>query len=141
MNDTDRRKTLGKLLVTSTLGFTGIGGTIRRVLAAGSAPIRPGLQQIIGHVTVNGKVAESGMLVGPGDTVVSEANSQAIYVIGQDAFLQRAGSTVTFSGDSSYTAQIVSTSPESGTQTVKISGKWLQADCGNIKPIALPQSK
>ena len=38
------------------------------------------------------------MLVGPGDTVVSEANSQAIYVIGQDAFLQRAGSTVTFSG-------------------------------------------
>ena len=50
-------------------------------------------------------------------------------------------STVTFSGDSSYTAQIVSTSPESGTQTVKSSGKWLQADCGNIKPIALPPSK
>ena len=98
MNDTDRRKTLGKLLATSTLGFTGIGGTIGRVLAAGSAPIRPGIQQIIGHVTVNGKVAESGMLVGPGDTVVSEANSQAIYVIGQDAFLQRASSTVAFSG-------------------------------------------
>ena len=49
--------------------------------------------------------------------------------------------TVTFSGDSSYTSQIVSTSPESGTQTIKSSGKWLQADCGNIKPIALPQSK
>ena len=67
-------------------------------LAAGSAPLRPGIQQIIGRVTVNGKVAESGMLVGPGDTIVSEANSQAIYVIGQDAFLQRAGSTVAFSG-------------------------------------------
>ena len=98
MNDTDRRATLGKLLATSTLGFTGIGGMIGRSLAAGSAPLRPGIQQIIGRVTVNGKVAESGMLVGTGDTVVSEANSQAIYVIGQDAFLQRAGSTVTFSG-------------------------------------------
>ena len=98
MNDTDRRATLGKLLAASTLGFTGIGGMISRSLAAGSAPLRPGIQQIIGRVTVNGKVAESGMLVGPGDTVVSEANSQAIYVIGQDAFLQRAGSTVTFSG-------------------------------------------
>ena len=98
MNDTVRRATLGKLLAASTLGFTGIGGMIGRSLAAGSAPLRPGIQQIIGRVTVNGKVAESGMLVGPGDTIVSEANSQAIYVIGQDAFLQRAGSTVTFSG-------------------------------------------
>lgn len=100
MNDTDRRKTLAKLLAASALGFTGMGSLIGRALAAGSHPIRPGIQQVIGRVTVNGKTAESGMLVGPGDTVVSEANSQAIYVIGQDAFLQRADSTVTFSGGS-----------------------------------------
>lgn len=38
------------------------------------------------------------MAVGTGDNVITDAGSEAIYVIGQDAYLQRENSTVSFSG-------------------------------------------
>jgi hypothetical protein len=60
---------------------------------------RPGLHKIRGEVTVNFKLAKEGQLILPGDTIVTGANSEAIYVIGQDAFMQRELSTVSFGGE------------------------------------------
>jgi hypothetical protein len=74
----------------------GISGLIRRVLAATPVPVRPGIQQIVGPVAINGERARAGMQVNPGDTIATGNGAQAIYVIGADAYLQRADSQVSF---------------------------------------------
>jgi hypothetical protein len=57
------------------------------------------MHRITGQVTVNGQPAREGMLIKPGDTIVTGAKSEAIYVIGQDAYLQRDRSAVSITGD------------------------------------------
>lgn len=67
--------------------------------AADSRPAKPGLHRVSGQVTVNGKPAQAGMRVRPSDTIVTGPGAEAIYVVGQDAFLQRDNSTVSLVGD------------------------------------------
>ena len=69
---------------------------LQQALAAGSRPIQPGLRQIKGEVHINGRPAQAGQPVQAGDVVVTAAKSEALYVIGQDAFLQRANTQVEF---------------------------------------------
>ncbi len=97
MNSNQRRETIKRLAAAGLFGSTGISGLIREALANGTRPILPGMHKITGNVSVNGKPASTGMAVGAGDTIVTAAASEAIYVIGQDAYLQRASSTVSFS--------------------------------------------
>jgi hypothetical protein len=94
-----RRRTLKALAAAGLLGPAGISGLIRDALAKGDAPIQPGLHKIRGEVIVNRRLATEGQLIKPGDTVVTGRNSEAIYVIGQDAFMQRELSTVSFGSD------------------------------------------
>jgi hypothetical protein len=74
-------------------------GALQAAWAAGNQPITPGMHRITGQVTVNGQPAREGMLIKPGDTIVTGAKSEAIYVIGQDAYLQRDRSSVSITGD------------------------------------------
>jgi hypothetical protein len=62
-------------------------------------PGTPGLRRVRGTVTVNGVSAREGALVLPGDTVVTGPGAEALYVIGQDAFLQREATTISFGTD------------------------------------------
>lgn len=94
-----RRKLLGFLVAAAALGPAGISGLIREALAAGATPVAPGLHRLRGTVAVNGQPAREGQLIRPGDTIVTGPGSEAIYVIGQDAFLQREKSTVSFAGE------------------------------------------
>jgi len=94
-----RRRILKALAAAGLLGPAGISGLISQALAKGNAPVAPGLHKLRGSVSVNGKPAKEGQLVGAGDTVVTGPGSEAIYVIGQDAFLQRESSTVSFGAD------------------------------------------
>ena len=94
-----RRRILKALAAAGLLGPAGISGLIGQALAKGNAPVAPGLHKLRGSVTVNGKPAKEGQIVGAGDTVVTGPGSEAIYVIGQDAFLQRESSTVSFGAD------------------------------------------
>ena len=94
-----RRSLLKSASLAAALGGSGIMGMIGKVLAAGGAPAKPGIRRLSGKVTVNGAEAREDMLVLPGDTVVTSAASEVIYVMGQDAFLQRANSKISF-GDS-----------------------------------------
>lgn len=80
---------------------------IRSTLGAGRVPVQPGLRRIKGEVAVNGEPAAEGRLIRPGDRVVTGADGEAIYVIGQDAFLQRAGSEVHFPMDAAAFLRIV----------------------------------
>ncbi|HEY6898352.1 MAG TPA: hypothetical protein VI279_13915, partial [Rhodocyclaceae bacterium] len=86
------RRTLLRALVAAGLAPQ----LIRVALAKGNNPVPAGLHKVEGKVTLNGSPAREGQLVKPGDTVKTGANSSAIYVIGQDAFLQRADSEVHF---------------------------------------------
>lgn len=92
----DRRQLLRQLGAAGLLSAGGIAGFLQRALAAGVAPVPPGLHKLTGQVTVNGQPARQGQLIRPGDTVATGPDGEAIYVIGQDAFLQRSGSTVSF---------------------------------------------
>jgi len=94
-----RRRLLKALAAAGLFGPAGISGLIGHALAKGNAPVAPGLHKLRGAVTVNSKPAREGQLIGPGDTVVTGPGSEAIYVIGQDAFLQRESSTISFGAD------------------------------------------
>lgn len=91
-----RRNILKGLAATSLLAGAGVAGLIREALANGNKPLRAGMHKVTGKVTVNGKPAQPGMAVGAGDTIITGAGGEAIYVIGQDAYLQREKSTVSF---------------------------------------------
>lgn len=94
-----RRRLLKVLAAAGVLGPAGISGLIRDALARGDAPIQPGLHSVKGEVVVNHKLAREGLLIKPGDTIVTGPNSDAIYVIGQDAFMQRELTTVNFGNE------------------------------------------
>lgn len=95
-----RRLLMQQLAATGLLARYGMAGGfmgfMQRVLAAGADPVPPGLHKVVGQVAVNGRPARAGQLILPGDTVVTGRDGEAIYVINQDAFLQRGGSTVSF---------------------------------------------
>lgn len=84
------------LLTGSSLTFW-----IQDVLALGSLKTPSGLYQIEGEVYVNGQVASAGMPIGAGDVVQTGPNALAVYVMAQDAFLQRDNSTVQIGLDAS----------------------------------------
>lgn len=92
----DRRALIRHLALAATLGPAGLAGLIREALANGEKPVAAGMRKVSGTVTVNGQLARTGMAVNSGDTIVTGNASEAIYVIGQDAFLQREKSTVSF---------------------------------------------
>ena len=70
----------------------GLGGLIHQALAADPRSVRQGISRITGEVTVNGKPAREGTPVNRGDTVTTGAGAEAVYVLGDNAFFQRANS-------------------------------------------------
>lgn len=91
-----RRSALRRLAAAGLLGAGGVAGLLRAALAAGHtgmpAVSRTGIRSIKGTVTVNGQPATVGQEIKPGQTVVTGPDSEAIYVIGTDAFLQHENS-------------------------------------------------
>ncbi len=94
-----RRRLLKVLAAAGVFGPAGIAGLVSQALAMDKVPLAPGLYKMRGDVSVNGKPARPGQQIGPGDTVVTGRDSEAIYVIGHDAFLQRDDSTLIFGAD------------------------------------------
>jgi hypothetical protein len=94
------RRILLKLLAAAGIfGPAGIPGLIRDALANASNPVPAGLHKVTGKVLINGQPASVGTLIKAGDTIQTGPGAEAIYVIGQDAFLQRDSSTVSFATD------------------------------------------
>ena len=84
-----RRWLLGTV---ASLGTAALPGAVRHVLAMGERPAAPGLYRVEGDVRVNGRPAGAGRLIRPGDIVETGPRSQAVFVVGRDAYLLRAGS-------------------------------------------------
>ena len=70
---------------------------LRRALAMGAVP--PGVYQARGDVRVNGKPAQKGVELKPGDVVTTGRDSELVVAVGKDAFLMRANSRVEYAGD------------------------------------------
>jgi len=87
------------LHATLAAGLAGQLGLLRSAWAAGRKLAPPGIYRLSGQVQVNGQPAREGMPIRPGDTVSTGPDSEVIYVIGQDAYLQRDRSTVSLTGD------------------------------------------
>lgn len=103
-----RRHLLGALAAAGLLTAGERLGLIRAALANGANPVPPGLHRLKGAVTVNGQPAREGLLLKPGDTIVTGTGAEALYVIGQDAFLQRESTTVRFGVDLADFMRVVS---------------------------------
>jgi hypothetical protein len=70
---------------------------LRQALALGS--VAPGVARVQGDARVNGKPAERGMEVKPGDVITTGPGAELVVVVGRDAFLVRAQSRIELDGD------------------------------------------
>lgn len=68
---------------------------IQQAIANNANPVQ-GIRKMSGEVSIDGKPAQAGMAIKPGSSVSTAADAEVVYVVGQDAFLQRGGSTVRF---------------------------------------------
>ena len=91
-----RRRRLLQQMAAGVAG--GILGVLQQAWAAQPETIRQGVRSVRGTVLVNGEPARVGTLVPPGATVVTQRASEVTYVVGEDAFLQRANARVQIDG-------------------------------------------
>ncbi len=78
-------------------GAMGASGIVSRALAKGDIP--PGVHKLEGTIQVNGRDARVGTPVQVGDKVATGAKSEAVVVVGKDAFLLRSGTIIEFKGE------------------------------------------
>ncbi len=91
-----RRRFIVRLAAAGALGAGGLSGFMSRALAKGDLPAIPGVNQLKGTATVNGKAAQVGTPVSARDTVTTGSGSMAVIVIRDDAFLLRDNTTLVF---------------------------------------------
>jgi hypothetical protein len=91
-----RRRFIARLAATGALGAGGLSGFLSRALAKGDLPAIPGVNQLRGTATVNGRPAAVGTPVGPSDKVATGPGSMAVIVLKDDAFLVRENTTIEF---------------------------------------------
>lgn len=84
-----RRRTALRQLAAVTLAGGSFTTLARAALAAGT---RQGITHVRGQVSVDGKPAVLGQPIGRGQTVQTGADGEVIFIVGQDAFLQRENS-------------------------------------------------
>jgi len=72
------------------LAAIGLPAALRSALAQSSA--KQGVRTVQGDMRINGKPAEAGTLVRPGDAIALADGAAATFVVGQDAFLMRGNS-------------------------------------------------
>ena len=91
-----RRDMLKRMAASGALGAAGVSGFIAEVLAKGDVP--PGVNQLEGTASVNGRSAEVGTPVKVGDRISTGQGSRAVIVVGKDAFLMRAQTVIEIQG-------------------------------------------
>lgn len=101
-NSAARRRFIARLAAAGALGAGGLSGFMSRALAKGDLPAIPGVNQLKGTATVNGRPAQVGTPVTSRDKVTTGPGSMAVIVVKDDAFLLRESTTLEF-GDSAGT--------------------------------------
>ena len=93
------------LRAIAAYGAAGASGLISEALAKGDVP--PGVARLEGSVTVNGRDAKVGTPVVLGDRVATARSSQAVIVVGSDAFLMRSQTTIEVQGSGTLSNMLV----------------------------------
>jgi hypothetical protein len=89
-----RREWLRRMAAGGALGGAGMTGWIARALAKGDLGGKEGVVRLDGTATVAGRPARVGSAVALGERVATGRDSQAVIVIGQDAFLMRSNTII-----------------------------------------------
>ena len=77
-------------------GAAALGNLVSQALAKGDIP--PGVNRLEGTASVNGRPAQVGTPIQLGDRISTGRASQAVIVLGKDAFLLRAQTTIEVKG-------------------------------------------
>jgi hypothetical protein len=89
------RRSFLRIIVTLVLaGGAGLFGRLKEAAAMGDQSAVQGLHRVSGEVRVNDVIVKQGATVGPDDVISTGAGSEAVFVVGKDAFLIREKSRV-----------------------------------------------
>jgi hypothetical protein len=91
---TARREWLVRMAASGALGGAGLLGVAARALAAGDLNGKQGVVRLEGTASVAGRPARVGTSVALGDRIATGPGSQAVIVLGQDAFLMRSSTVI-----------------------------------------------
>jgi hypothetical protein len=86
------------LRAMGAIGAAEFASRISAALAKGDMPLASAIHHLEGTATVNGRQAGVGTLVTTGDKVATGARSQAVIVLGGDAFLLRSDTALELKG-------------------------------------------
>lgn len=106
MHDEQRRRIL-MLAASGALGAGGLSGFMSRALASGDLPKTSQVHRLEGTATVNGQAAKVGTPVKAGDRITTGSSSQAVVVLGQDAFLLREKTIIEMRGRESALTELL----------------------------------
>ncbi|WP_296510548.1 FecR domain-containing protein [Rhodoferax sp.] len=81
--------------ISKSIAFSSLGGLVN-ALAMGRLPLVTGVRRVVGEVLLNGQPAKLDQIVMPGDTISTGAQSEVVYVMGNNAYLMREKSTMQF---------------------------------------------
>jgi len=92
-------------LLTTAAGAAAVAAALGqlRVLLAADA-VQKGVARVRGEARIGDQPAKPGMEVKPGDVVTVGRGSEAVFVVGRDAFMARAGSRVELAGSATGAA-------------------------------------
>jgi hypothetical protein len=90
----ERRRYFLKLAATGAVGASALGGLVSCATGPGNKASMSGVRRLEGKVTVNGKEAAVGTPVDAGDKIATGPGSNAVVVVGQDAFLLRENTSI-----------------------------------------------
>jgi hypothetical protein len=93
------------LRAIAAYGAAGASGIVSDALAKGDLP--PGVARLEGAATVNGRDAKIGTPVGIGDRIATARGSQAVIVVGSDAFLLRSQTTIEIGGSQGVLSEVL----------------------------------
>lgn len=106
MHDATRRRAL-VLAASGALGAGGLSGYLSRALASGDLPKTSQVHRLEGTASVNGRAAQVGTPVQAGDRIATGRASQAVVVLGKDAFLLRDNTTVEMRGSGNVLSELL----------------------------------
>ena len=108
----------------AALGAAGVNAWISRALAKGDVP--PGVQRLDGSATVNGRPAQVGTPVQLGERIATGRESQAVVVVGKDAFLLRSQTIIEVKGSEGVlSGLLVTTGKVAASRKIMRSSAWL----------------
>lgn len=89
LKDAGRRSLLRSLFRGGVFSWLYTMGIVRNAFALGALKYPAGVQKLKGRVSINGKPAQEGDLIEPGDVVATGAFSMVVFVVGKSVYLLR----------------------------------------------------